>query len=56
MKKGMLDGFVAHDSIHDCAKDVLMLKTAQRYAFGLEDFPAESDIDETTMKKKKATT
>lgn len=53
LKKGMLDGFIAHDSIHDCAKDVLMLKTAQRYAFGLEEFPEEDDIDETTIKKKK---
>jgi hypothetical protein len=53
LRKGTLDGFVAHDSIHDCAKDVIMLKTAQRYATGLEDIPAEDDIDPDTIKKQK---
>lgn len=40
---GTLKGFVAHDSIHDCAKDILMLKYAQRYALGLEDVPENPD-------------
>ncbi|EQA7786840.1 3'-5' exoribonuclease domain-containing protein [Acinetobacter baumannii] len=53
LRKGVLDGFVAHDSIHDCAKDVIMLKTAQRYALGYEEVPAEEDIDPQTVKKKK---
>lgn len=49
LRKGLLDGFVAHDSIHDCAKDVIMLKTAQRYAFALEEMPAEEDCDPSTL-------
>ena len=54
LQKGKLDGFVAHDSIHDCAKDVIMLKTAQRYALSLEEMPDENDIDPTTTKKRKS--
>lgn len=53
LRKGILDGFVAHNSIHDCVKDVIMLKTAQRYAYGLEEMPEEKDIDPTTVKKKR---
>lgn len=53
LRKGTLDGFVAHDSIHDCAKDVIMLKTAQRYALGLEQVPSEDDLDPNTIKKQK---
>lgn len=52
LRRGKLDGFVAHDSIHDCAKDVIMLKTAQRYAMGLEEMPKAVDIDPQTMKPK----
>lgn len=43
LPKGTLDGFIMHNSIHDCAKDVIMLKYAKRYALGLEDFPSEID-------------
>lgn len=50
LRKGVLDGFVAHDSIHDCAKDVIMLKTAQRYAHGLEEPPKSHEIDPATIK------
>lgn len=50
LRKGALDGFVHHDSIHDCAKDVIMLKTAQRYALGLDEMPLAVDIDPQTMK------
>lgn len=53
LRTGILDGFVHHDSIHDCAKDVIMLKMAQRYALGLEEPPAEEDIDPITVKKRK---
>lgn len=50
LRKGLLTGFVAHDSIHDCAKDVIMLKTAQRYALGLETMPELEDTDPQTIK------
>ncbi|QHJ78878.1 MAG: hypothetical protein [Caudoviricetes sp.] len=50
---GALDGFIAHDSIHDCAKDVLMLIYAQRYSYGLDDVPSEDDADPRSLKKKR---
>lgn len=53
LRNGLLDGFVAHDSIHDCAKDILMLKTAWRYAMGLEEIPPEGDIDPQTVSGRK---
>lgn len=48
---GTLDGFVAHDSIHDCARDVLMMIYAQRYALGLETCPTEDIADPNSIKK-----
>lgn len=51
LPKGTLDGFIAHDSIHDCAKDILMLKYAQRYVLGLEDAPSEEDTDPLSLPK-----
>lgn len=53
LRKGTLDGFIAHDSIHDCAKDIIMLKTAQRYCLGLETPPAsEEETDPLSVKKR----
>lgn len=52
LRKGLLDGFIAHDSIHDCAKDVLMLQYAKRYALGLEEPPAPEDTDPLSVKKR----
>jgi hypothetical protein len=43
LPNGTLKGFVAHDSVHDCAKDILMLKYAQRYALGLDEVPDNPD-------------
>lgn len=51
LPKGVLDGFIAHDSIHDCAKDILMLKYAQRYALGLEEIPDEANTDPLSLPK-----
>ncbi|QYN80460.1 exonuclease [Kosakonia phage Kc304] len=48
---GTLNGFVMHDSIHDCAKDILMLKYAQRYALGLDEVPDESNTDPLSLPK-----
>lgn len=50
LEKGTLDGFVAHDSVHDCAKDVMMLIYAQRYAMGLSDVPLIEDADPNSIK------
>ncbi len=49
LRKGLIDGFVKHNSIHDCAKDVLMLIYARRYALGLEDIPKLDEADENTV-------
>lgn len=51
LRKGVLDGFIAHDSLHDCAKDILMLKYAQRYALGLDEVPVGDDIDPLSLPK-----
>lgn len=51
LPKGTLNGFIAHNSIHDTAKDILMLKYAKRYAMGLEDAPSESETDPLSLPK-----
>lgn len=51
LPKGVLNGFIAHDSIHDCAKDILMLKYAQRYTLGIEDCPEIEDADPLSLSK-----
>ncbi|MGL4521772.1 MAG: 3'-5' exoribonuclease domain-containing protein [Bacilli bacterium] len=48
---GTLDGFVAHNSVHDVAKDILMLIYAQRYVLGLEDCPTQETADPRSVKK-----
>ncbi|QDH49164.1 exonuclease [Pantoea phage Phynn] len=48
---GVLDGFIAHDSIHDCAKDALMIIYASRYALGLQDAPEGDQIDPLSIQK-----
>ena len=53
LRKGMLDGFVKHNSIHDCAKDALMLIYALRYALGLESVPEGDDVDPLSVEKKR---
>lgn len=53
LRRGILNGFIKHDSRHDCAKDVLMLIYAKRYAFGLEDAPEGDDIDPLSLPDKK---
>ncbi|ADM79980.1 DexA exonuclease A [Aeromonas phage phiAS5] len=45
LPKGTLDGFVKHDSIHDAAKDILMLIYSKRYAWGLQEIPSSDDVD-----------
>lgn len=50
---GTLTGFIAHNSIHDVAKDILGLLYAQRYALGLEECPSEEDTDPHSVKKKR---
>lgn len=51
LRNGVLKGFIAHDSLHDCAKDILMLKYAQRYALGLEEVPEGDEVDPLSLPK-----
>lgn len=52
LHKGSLEGFIHHNSVHDCAKDVLMLQRARLYAMGEVD-PPESleDTDPASLPK-----
>lgn len=43
LPNGTLSNFVKHNSVHDCARDVLMYLYSKRYAFGLEDIPTDVD-------------
>lgn len=43
LHKGSLEGFIHHNSVHDCAKDVLMLQRARLYAMGEMDPPESTD-------------
>jgi hypothetical protein len=52
LKLGLLNGFIKHNSVHDCAKDILMLKYAERYALGLEDAPEGANIDPLSLMDK----
>lgn len=36
---GTFDGFIPHNSVHDCAKDIIALQTAIRYGKGEQDIP-----------------
>ena len=45
LPKGSIDGFVAHDPLHDCARGVMHIQYARSYAAGLIDIPEGDDID-----------
>lgn len=53
LHKDILKGFVHHDSIHDCAKDILMLLYAKAYAMGILEMPSIDDADPETIKGRK---
>lgn len=50
---GTLNGFVKHNSIHDIARDCLMVIYAQRYALGLEEAPTQENADPHSVKQKR---
>lgn len=50
LPKGVIDGFVKHDSIHDCAKDVIMMRYAKYYAYGLKEIPEGDNVDPLSIK------
>lgn len=53
LRKDVLEGFVHHDSIHDCAKDILMLLYAKAYAMGELELPTSDDVDQSTIYARK---
>ena len=50
---GMLPGFVHHDSVHDCAKDILMLLMSKRYSYGIDNPPDLAHSEPVTRPKLK---
>lgn len=40
---GTLTDFIKHDSLHDSARDAMMLLYSRRYAWGMEEIPTEVD-------------
>lgn len=46
-----LDGFIKHNSIHDCAKDILMLQFAKDYAFDNIPYPSIEDADPLSVEQ-----
>ncbi|QAY01212.1 DNA exonuclease A [Aeromonas phage ZPAH1] len=40
---GSLPGFTKHNSLHDAARDVMMLLYSKRYSYGLEPIPTDVD-------------
>lgn len=53
LHKDILKGFVHHDSIHDCAKDILMLLYAKAYAMDIREMPTIDNVDPETIKGRK---
>ena len=53
LPKGTLTGFVKHNSVHDIARDCLMVIYSQRYALGLEDAPTQEEADPHSIKQKR---
>lgn len=51
LPKDAIPGFIAHNSLHDCAKDVMSLFYAYRYAFGMQGIPEIDDCHPSTVKK-----
>lgn len=49
LRKGILQGFVKHNSLHDIAKDALMIIYAKRYALGLEELPLNDEVDPESL-------
>lgn len=49
LRKGILDGFVKHDSLHDCAKDAIELTQSRRYVRGLDSVPSREELDPVSI-------
>lgn len=49
---GTLPGFIHHNGLHDCAKDVMMLTYSYRYAFGLDELPEREQCEPASLPKR----
>lgn len=49
--KEALQGFVKHNSVHDCAKDILSMYYSYRYVYGLEEVPEKDNIFDEKLGK-----
>lgn len=52
LRHGILDGFIKHNSVHDCVAAAIQLVYARRYAFGLEEPPTLEETDPLTLTRK----
>lgn len=44
MPKGLFEGFIKHNSVHDCCKDVILLQHALGYGLGTINVPDDFDL------------
>lgn len=49
VRRELLPNFIHHNSIHDCAKDAVMLILAGRYALDLEEVPDKMECHEVSV-------
>lgn len=49
IKRDAMPGFIHHNGVHDCAKDVMMLIMAARYALDLEELPEKMECHEVSV-------
>jgi hypothetical protein len=53
IRKEDLKGFVAHNPVHDCCKDIMMMYYAQQYSLGNMEYPEAEDSHEVTINYRK---
>ena len=53
LPKDVLDGFILHNPIHDCCKDILMMYYAQQYTLGNIEYPTRDESHPATVDNRK---
>jgi hypothetical protein len=49
LRKDMLEGFIQHNPIHDCCKDIMMMYYAQQYSLGNIEYPSKDESHPVTV-------
>ncbi|URC15222.1 exonuclease [Paraglaciecola Antarctic GD virus 1] len=49
VRKDQLKGFIHHNPVHDCCKDIVMMYFAQQYSLGHVDYPTQEESHEVTL-------